>query len=65
MGEMVDYHADGTHSTRVLTDRATSIIFNHDVALPLFLVLSFQAVHSPPQVPQVSATSTPLHRYHR
>ncbi|KAL8611444.1 hypothetical protein ACOMHN_014499 [Nucella lapillus] len=51
-GEMIDLHADGTHSTRVLTDRATYLIRNHDRTVPLFMVLAFQAVHSPVQAPE-------------
>ncbi|XP_076466772.1 arylsulfatase I-like [Babylonia areolata] len=57
-GEMIDLHAEGTHSMHVLTDRADYLIRNHDRTVPLFLVLSFQAVHSPVQVPEAYLNSS-------
>ncbi|KAK7107204.1 arylsulfatase I-like [Littorina saxatilis] len=60
-GEMVDFEAEGTHSTNVIVGRAGDIIRNHEVAVPLFLVISFQAVHSPVQVPQNYLNETCAH----
>lgn len=50
---MVNRKIEGNYSSEVLGFFARDVVFNHDVALPLFLMLSFQAVHSPMQVPQV------------
>ncbi|XP_077999882.1 arylsulfatase B-like [Glandiceps talaboti] len=41
----------GKYSTHVFAEEAQRIIENHDNSNPLFLYLSFQAVHTPLQVP--------------
>nr|KAG5696970.1 hypothetical protein BaRGS_008432 [Batillaria attramentaria] len=51
-GTEVDWTAVGHYSTHLFADRAVSIIRNHNPSQPLFLYLSFQAVHGPLQVPQ-------------
>ncbi|XP_076457710.1 arylsulfatase J-like [Babylonia areolata] len=47
-----DWSAKGTYSTELFTDRAVDIIEKHDESKPLFLFLSYQAVHGPLQVPE-------------
>ncbi|XP_076456365.1 arylsulfatase J-like [Babylonia areolata] len=47
-----DWSANGTYSTELFTDRAVDIIEKHDESKPLFLFLSYQAVHGPLQVPE-------------
>nr|XP_006817131.1 PREDICTED: arylsulfatase I [Saccoglossus kowalevskii] len=42
----------GQYSTNLFADEARNIIRNHNPAQPLFLTLSFQAVHMPLQVPK-------------
>ncbi|XP_064616928.1 arylsulfatase J-like [Liolophura sinensis] len=43
--------AAGRYSTSLITKRAVDIIYAHDPEKPLFLLVSYQAVHSPLQVP--------------
>lgn len=50
--EKVDWSAKGTYSTNLFAARAQEIIRNHNSSKPLFLFLSFQAVHAPFEVPQ-------------
>ncbi|XP_070188633.1 arylsulfatase B-like [Littorina saxatilis] len=50
--EKVDWSANGTYSTHLFATRAQRIVRDHDPDKPLFLYLSFQAVHAPTQVPQ-------------
>ena len=46
------WSAAGTYSTHLFTDRAIEVLQNHDpVTEPLFLIVSYQAVHGPLEVP--------------
>ncbi|KAL8592863.1 hypothetical protein ACOMHN_050691 [Nucella lapillus] len=47
----VAWEGNGTYSTELFTDRAVEIVENHDTSTPLFLFLSYQAVHGPLEVP--------------
>ncbi|XP_078000474.1 arylsulfatase I-like [Glandiceps talaboti] len=49
--DVVAEQYSGQYSTHVFTEEAQHIITNHDNSQPLFLYLSFQAVHTPLQVP--------------
>lgn len=51
-GDAVATGYNGTYSTELFTDRATSIITKQDPTKPLFLYVAFQAVHAPLQVPE-------------
>ncbi|XP_078681478.1 arylsulfatase B-like isoform X2 [Branchiostoma floridae x Branchiostoma belcheri] len=44
---------NGTYSTHLFASKAAEIIAHHDQNKPMFLYLSFQAVHAPLQVPDV------------
>ena len=48
----VDWEGNGTYSTHLFTDRAVDILENHNQSEPMFLFLSYQAVHGPLEVPQ-------------
>ena len=48
---VVDHSANGTYSSHLFTDKAIELLQNHDQSQPLFLFLSYQAVHYPLQVP--------------
>ncbi|XP_077987041.1 arylsulfatase B-like [Glandiceps talaboti] len=50
--EMVGPQYQGQYSTMMYAKRAQEIIRNHDNKTPLFLYLSFQAVHAPLEVPR-------------
>ncbi|KAL8592585.1 hypothetical protein ACOMHN_026515 [Nucella lapillus] len=50
--DQVDKSVIGQYSTQLFGDRAVRIINQHNPSQPLFLYLSFQAVHGPLQVPQ-------------
>ncbi|XP_076457349.1 arylsulfatase J-like [Babylonia areolata] len=56
-----DWSAKGTYSTKLFTDRAVDIIEKHDESKPLFLFLSYQAVHGPLQVPERYVTKYCAH----
>ncbi|XP_076457707.1 arylsulfatase I-like [Babylonia areolata] len=47
-----DFSVNGSYSTEIFTDRAVDIIQKHDESKPLFLLLSYQAMHVPFQVPE-------------
>ncbi|XP_076457708.1 arylsulfatase J-like [Babylonia areolata] len=47
-----DLSVNGSYSTEIFTDRAVDIIEKHDETKPLFLFLSYQAVHGPFEVPE-------------
>lgn len=47
----VPYDTIGKYSTHLFSDEAVRIIQDHDKSKPLFLYLSYQAVHSPGEVP--------------
>ena len=49
----MDWTAKGHYSTHLFAQRAVRIVQKHDVTKPLFLYLSFQAVHGPLQVGRV------------
>lgn len=49
--EEVDWSAKGQYSTHLFAARAQQILMSHDFFQPLFLYLSFQAVHGPFEVP--------------
>ncbi|XP_029299890.1 arylsulfatase B [Cottoperca gobio] len=51
-GEEVATGYKGVYSTELLSQRATSIIKQHNSNKPLFLYVALQAVHSPLQVPE-------------
>lgn len=44
---MVDYAADGTYSTHLWGEESVRRVMTHDPAVPLFMVVSYQAVHGP------------------
>lgn len=48
-----DFLDQGNYSTEILGKWAQEVVTNHDVGSPLFLMLSFQAMHLPAQVPEV------------
>ena len=48
----IDWSANGTYSTHLFTDKTIEILENHDQSQPVFIFLSYQAVHGPLQVPQ-------------
>ncbi|XP_033126280.1 arylsulfatase B-like [Anneissia japonica] len=48
----IAWNYQGFYSTHLFTKKAQRIIKKHDPAKPLFLVVSFQAVHGPLQVPK-------------
>ncbi|XP_077981152.1 arylsulfatase B-like [Glandiceps talaboti] len=50
--EMVGPQYQGQYSTILYAQKAQEIIRNHDSKTPLFLFLSFQAVHAPLEVPR-------------
>lgn len=50
--ENIAHYIDGYYSTRLLAGWAENIVLGHDVGIPLFLALSFQAIHTPLQAPQ-------------
>lgn len=45
------FEAIGQYSTTLFTSRAVKVVGDHDPAVPLFLYLAYQAVHSPSEVP--------------
>ena len=47
----IDWSAKGTYSTHLFTDKTIEILENHDQSQPVFIFLSYQAVHGPLQVP--------------
>ena len=50
--EAVDWTADGIYSTHLFTDKAIEVLQSHDPAAePLFLMVTYQAIHSPMEVP--------------
>ena len=49
--EKLRYDLDGVYNTNIFTDRAVSIISEHNQSEPLFLYLSYTAPHHPFQVP--------------
>lgn len=48
---VVDYSSDGTYSTNMFAEEAVRRIMLQDPSSPLFLVVSFQAVHGPQHMP--------------
>ena len=48
----MDWEGKGTYSTHLFTDKAVDILENHNQSEPMFLFLSYQAVHGPLEVPQ-------------
>ncbi|XP_072047297.1 arylsulfatase B-like [Amphiura filiformis] len=51
--ESVEWNHTGKYSTELYTEHAVDIIRKHDRSVPLFLYLSYQAVHSPIECPDV------------
>ncbi|XP_058472485.1 arylsulfatase B-like [Solea solea] len=51
-GEEVATTYKGQYSTELFSEKATSVIENHNSNKPLFLYVALQAVHSPMQVPE-------------
>ncbi|XP_076457473.1 arylsulfatase I-like [Babylonia areolata] len=47
-----DWSANGKYSTHIFTDRAVDIVKAHNSSRPLFVFLSYQAVHGPIQTPE-------------
>ena len=47
---VLDYASDGTYSSHLFGEEAVRRIMNHETERPLFLVMSFQAVHGPAHV---------------
>nr|KAG5711161.1 hypothetical protein BaRGS_004805 [Batillaria attramentaria] len=56
--ENVAQNIDGLYSTSLLSGWAVNRVRNHDVGVPLFMVLAYQAIHLPAQVPQDPARQT-------
>ena len=48
----VDWEGNGTYSTHLFTEKALKVLQSHDQSEPLFLFLSYQAVHSPLEAPE-------------
>ena len=48
----VTWSDKGTYSTHLLTSRTIELLENHDQSQPVFIYLSYQAVHGPMEVPQ-------------
>ena len=48
----VDWSAKGIYSTHLFTDKTIEILKHHKKSHPAFILLSYQAVHVPLQVPQ-------------
>ena len=48
----VTWSDKGTYSTHLLTSRTIELLENHDQSQPVFIYLSYQAVHGPLEAPQ-------------
>ena len=48
----VTWSDKGTYSTHLLTSRTIDLLENHDQSQPVFIYVSYQAVHGPMEVPQ-------------
>lgn len=44
---VVDYASDGMYSTNLFGEEAVRLIMHHNISRPLFMIISFQAVHGP------------------